>query len=376
MNRRLYANEARVRAEFKELVQIDSPSFREREMADRLTRKLTEIGFTVREDQAGTALGGNAGNLYAFLRGGLPGGPILISGHMDTVSPGIGKKAVFHPDGRITSAGDTVLGGDDLTGVIEILEGVRITREAGLPHRDIEVLFTVAEEPYTKGSSAFDYSAIQAKEAYVLDISGPVGTAVLQAPTILSFEAAVIGRAAHAGFEPEKGIHAIALMSRAISSLSLGRQDEETTLNIGLIKGGSVVNAVPARCTCRGEIRSCRHERALELLEQVKAVFEDAVRDTGAALDFASQTDTTAFSLPRTAAPAVRFQRACAELGIQPAFAGSFGGSDANSFMLHGIETAVLSCGMYQVHTASEYAMLPDMLTGAALISALIRQEA
>lgn len=375
MNTRLYANDARVRAEFAELVQIDSPSFGERAMADRLTQKLHEIGFRTEEDRTGSDLGGSAGNLCAFLRGGLPGAPILLSGHMDTVSPGIGKKAIFHPDGRITSAGNTVLGGDDLAGIVEILEGIRITREAGLPHRDIEVLFTVAEEPYTKGSSAFDYSVIQAREAYVLDVSGPIGTAVLQAPTILTFEATITGRAAHAGFEPEKGIHAIAMMSRAISQLSLGRLDGETTFNIGLIEGGSVRNAVPSSCTCKGEIRSYCNERTSVLTEQIKAVLEDTIRDTGASLLFTARKDTTAFRLFESAAPAIHFRNACAELGITPIFTSTFGGSDANSFMLHGIEAIVLSCGMYQVHTTQEYAMLPDILTGAALVSALIRQE-
>ena len=59
----------------------------------------------------------------------MSGTPILLSGHMDTVAPGIGKKPVFHEDGTITSDGTTVLGADDLTGVIAILEGIRAVQE-------------------------------------------------------------------------------------------------------------------------------------------------------------------------------------------------------------------------------------------------------
>ena len=95
---------------------------------------------------------------------------------------------------------------------------------------------------------------------------------------------AVKGRAAHAGFEPEKGIHAIQTAARAIAALKLGHVDEETTLNVGLISGGSVVNAVPELCTCRGEIRSYSHEKAMETLEDVRAVFETAVKEAGAEL--------------------------------------------------------------------------------------------
>lgn len=247
---RIQINVARIRAEFDELARIDSESFGEREMAERLKEKLAELGIQAKEDDTAEKIGGNAGNLFGTLKGGMSGTPILLSGHMDTVAPGIGKKPVFHEDGTITSDGTTVLGADDLTGVIAILEGIRAVQEAEIPHRDIEILFAAAEEPFTRGSSEFDFSQMKAKESYVLDVTGPVGTAILQAPTILSFEAAVKGRAAHAGFEPEKGIHAIQTAARAIAALRLGHVDEETTLNVGLISGGSVVNAVPELCTC------------------------------------------------------------------------------------------------------------------------------
>lgn len=120
-------------------------------------------------------------------------------------------------------------------------------------------------------------------------MTGPVGRAVLKAPTILSFEVRIKGRAAHAGFEPEKGIHAIQIMSRGIGALKLGRVDEETTLNIGLISGGSVVNAVPELSVCRGEIRSYVHEKALSSLESVREVFARAVEGTGAELTLSSE---------------------------------------------------------------------------------------
>ena len=367
--------ETRIGAEFAELVAIDSVSFQEREMTNRLTEKLREIGFEVQEDNAGRLIGGAAGNLYACLRGTIPGPPVLLSAHMDTVTPGIGKRAVFHADGTVTSAGDTVLGGDDLTGIIAILEGIRMTRAAGLPHRDLEVVFCVAEEVYTKGSSAFDCTRIRAREGYTLDVSGAVGKAVLQAPTILSFTATVKGRAAHAGFEPEKGIHAIQIVSRAVAALSMGHTDAETTRNIGVISGGSVVNAVPEICSCQGEIRSYRHESAVALLRETERVFADAVQGTDAALEFSSQTHTKAFRLPPDFTPAKHFQAACEKLGIPVEFASSFGGSDANTFNANGIPCAVLSCGMYQVHTVREYASVPEICKGAELVSLLIQME-
>ena len=162
---KIKVNEQRAVDEFQELTAIDAPSFGERQMADRLIVKLKELGFEVEEDNAGEHFGGNAGNLYAYLPGDLPGDPVLLSGHMDTVEPSKGKKGIIGEGGVIRSAGKAVLGADDVAGLVEILEGIRSVKEAGVPHRDIEILFAIAEELYIKGSSVFDFSKVRAKEA-------------------------------------------------------------------------------------------------------------------------------------------------------------------------------------------------------------------
>ena len=114
---------------FQELVSIDSPSFDERRMADELAGRLKELGFAVSEDGAGEYYGGTAGNLYAYREGTLPGEPLLFSTHMDTVEPARGKRAVLHADGRITSAGDTVLGADCMAGTAALLEALAELKE-------------------------------------------------------------------------------------------------------------------------------------------------------------------------------------------------------------------------------------------------------
>ena len=111
---KIKVNEQRAVDEFQELTAIDAPSFGERQMADRLIVKLKELGFEVEEDNAGEHFGGNAGNLYAYLPGDLPGDPVLLSGHMDTVEPSKGKKGIIGEDGVIRSAGKAVLGADDV----------------------------------------------------------------------------------------------------------------------------------------------------------------------------------------------------------------------------------------------------------------------
>ena len=214
-------DEKRIADFFAELVSIDSPSLEEREMADTLKIKFAEIGVTLTEDHTQEQTGSNAGNLFARIPGSIDGAPVLFAAHMDTVEPAKGKKAVFHDDGTVTSDGTTVLGADDLAGVTAIYEAVRHITEAGAPHSPIEILISTGEELYCKGANAFDYSQVQAKEAYVLDLSGAIGAAAYAAPTLVSFKAEIQGKAAHAGFHPEDGINSIQAAARAVAQLSL-----------------------------------------------------------------------------------------------------------------------------------------------------------
>lgn len=365
----------RLREEFARLTAIDSVSFSERQMADQLTARLQELGFAVREDQAGAYYGGTAGNIYGCLKGTVPGPGVLLSAHMDTVQPGIGKRARFAEDGTVTSEGDTILGADDVAGLVEILEGIRCVQEAGLPYRDVEVLFPIAEEVYIKGTGKFDFRQIQAREAYVLDLSGPVGAAALRAPTLISFAVTIKGRAAHAGFNPEAGIHAVWLMCRVIGTIPQGHVDPETTLNIGLISGGEATNIVPPSCVCRGEIRSYDHSKALAVLNEVKEQFQKAAEAEGAGFHLESHVDLTAYQVDPAEPVVEHFTKCCDELGIPWKLTSTFGGSDNHNFLQNGIPGIVLSCGMYEVHSVREYTRLQDLECGARLVAKLIQPK-
>lgn len=365
----------RIKEDFLQLVTYDSVSFSERATADWILERLRSLGFEAEEDRAGEVYAGSAGNIYGFLPGNLPGEPVLLSAHMDVVQPGIGKKAVVHEDGTITSGKDTVLGADDICGIVEILEGIRCVVQKGLPRRDIEVLFSIGEEAYIRGAAGFDCRKLRAKEAYVLDLSGPVGTAALQAPSIISFEISVKGAAAHAGFEPEKGIHAILAMSEWIQSVRQGHIDEETTVNIGTITGGTATNIVPDTCVCTGEIRSYDHKKALQCVEDLRTSLKDTETKSGvkAALDVTIHMQ--AYRIAESDHVVTRFKEACSRLGMEGKVTSTFGGSDNNCFVSHGIHGIVLSCGMYQVHSVKEYTTIDDLQKGALLIAQIIQSE-
>ena len=365
---------SRLIQEFDELTAIDAESLSERNICDVLKVKLQNVGFTVTEDHAGEQIGGTAGNLYGFLKGTLPGNPILLSAHMDTVSPGKGKKAI-HKDGRITSDGTTVLGSDDIAGIVEIIEGIRQAEESGRDHRDVEVLFCVAEEMYTVGSRVFDYSKIRSKEAYVLDLSGAVGVAANQAPSLISFEIKITGKAAHAGFEPEKGIHSIRVMAQVIDVIPQGHIGTQTTCNIGTIQGGTGTNIVPETCMACGEIRSFSHEEALDCLRKINETVQQIAEQNQAKGEVTHTVHLVAYKMDENCSCVRHFRAACEKLGLEGKLVSTFGGSDNNSFAERGIPGLVLSCGMKKAHSVQEYIEEEDLQKGADLVTELICQK-
>lgn len=357
---------------FRQLTEIDSLSFDERHTANWMINYLKKLGFEVSEDNAGEYLGGNAGNIFGTLKGAISGEPILFSSHLDTVSPGINKKMNIHTDGTITSDGTTVLGADDVSGIVEILEGIESLEEDGIPHRDIEVLFTIGEEAYGKGSAEFDYSQIKARTAYVLDLSGKVGVAANRAPSIVSFEATINGVASHAGFNPESGVNAIAIMCEAITRIKQGHIDDETTLNIGKIVGGTSTNIVPDQATFSGEIRSYSHEKALKCIAGLSEILEETVDKTGATFSIDNTVNLKAYCTALESETVVKFKKSCEKLGLSGEITDTFGGSDNNNLATKGISGIVLSCGMYNVHSVSEYTTIKDLEMGARLVADLI----
>src|SRR5919107_3090378 len=134
-------SEERVTRTFLDLVRIDSPSFQEQAICRRLAADLEALVLPVQND--GTGRDG-IGNLIARLDGG-PGLPIALSAHFDTVQPGEGIEPVI-AGGVVRSAGDTILGSDDKTGVAAILEALLVLREAGLHHPALEIVLPWGEE--------------------------------------------------------------------------------------------------------------------------------------------------------------------------------------------------------------------------------------
>ena len=367
-------NKERLVKTFTDLVALDSPSFDEQAVCRYIKERLTALGVQVTEDDSAAATGSTCGNLLATIPGDPSLEPVLFAAHMDMVEPSRGKQAVTDENGHITSCGDTVLGADDFAGVSAILEGAASLLESGATHPTLELLFTTGEEHFCVGAKAFDAQRLQSKTAYVMDLSGPVGDCAVAAPTLITFSAEVVGKAAHAGFAPEDGVHAIQVAAAAVANLPSGRWGD-VTVNVGTITGGRATNIVPDSCTVTGEIRALCHQDALDRLNEIHSEFVEQAQAVDAKLNFNHTIHITGYRVDTDAPVAQRFRRACEAVGVAPRFTDTYGGSDCNILSAHGIQGLVVATAMNNCHAVNEYTTVEELCKAAQLAQALMEKQ-
>jgi tripeptide aminopeptidase len=370
-------DKSRIRDLLLELVRIDSHSRKERDVAMRLEREMHALGADrVLYDDAGEKVGGNTGNLIALFPGTVPSAPaLLISAHMDTVVPGEGVKPVVEGD-IVRSDGTTVLGGDDKSGVAIICEVLRILRERKIRHGPIDAVFTICEEKGLAGAKHLDIAPLRAKTGVVLDSDSP-GFLFTRAPAANAIHVRVHGLEAHAGMAPEKGMNAIQIAAEAIAGMRLGRIDDETTANLGVIRGGAAVNIVPKLVELRGEARSHRDDKLAAQTEHMRQRFEEAAARHGVTIDgqtvrarveFEAVREYEAMNVP-DASPIVRLIVAAGErLQSRVTVTGMGGGCDANILNRRGFQVANLGTGMRDIHTVKEWLDINDMVLAAEVL--------
>lgn len=367
-------NKERMLAEFKEVVAVPCHTLQERPVFEMLRAKLEALGFTVEEDDAGEKLGGNCGNLWAFLPGNKAGAvSVLLSAHMDGVEP-CGGTTVVQKDGVLYSDGTTILGGDDKSGVVAILEGVRMLVEENAEHGDIQILFTIAEEGGVNGSRCMDRSKLKAQVAYALDGEGAPGEIVIGAPGQYRYKISVHGKKAHGGLEPEKGINAIMIAAKALAEVKrYGRIDEETTCNIGIIGGGVATNVVPDLVEIEGDVRSRNNEKLEAIREEVVSTICNAVEKYGAKVTAEVEHKYSGFLMDTESTVVKLAKSACAMHGFTPDITQTGGGSDANFLNAYGVPCVILGTGMQNVHTVEEFIKEEDLYNSALMVYGILQ---
>ncbi|RKP57130.1 M20/M25/M40 family metallo-hydrolase [Cohnella endophytica] len=367
----------RLIAEFMELVRIDSVTKYETEISKVLFRKFEDLGLEVTEDDVAEKIGHGAGNLFAWLAptAGHENVPvILFTSHMDTVSPGNGIKPRLDDDGYIRSDGTTILGADDKAGLAAIFESLRVLKEQNLPHGGIQFVITSGEESGLLGSRAMDGSRLRAKFGYALDSNGEVGAIAVAAPTNSRQYITIKGKAAHAGVNPEDGISAIQVASKAVSRMKLGRIDSETTANIGRFEGGGEVNIVTDTIKIYAEARSQVQEKMDRQIEAMREAVESAAKEYGAEFDFETATMYPAYSYGDGDEVVEVAKSAIQAIGLAPRMFPSGGGSDANVFNGNGVPTVNLAVGYEYIHTTKEQIKADDIVKVTELVIAIVNE--
>ena len=279
---------------------------------------------------------------------------MLLCAHLDTVP----LQAPVEPvllDGGWENANDGILGADNKAAVAVLLALARHVRQVGAP-ADVELLFTVGEEVALAGSRAFDTARLRSDFGYVFDHASPIGEVVLDSPTHFRIQAAFRGAAAHAGIRPEEGRSAILAAARAVASLSLGRLDDGTTVNVGTISGGSAINVVAEHCSLSLEARALGDERADKVVAAIVDRLHEAANlpDCDCDVDVSVERTFSGYHLSANS-PAVRVaERALRRCGHEPVHISSGGGSDANALIAGGFATVNLANGTEHNHEPGE----------------------
>jgi tripeptide aminopeptidase len=351
----------RMVSQFMAMVQIDSESGEEAAFLTSLLPVLRELGARADLDAYG--------NLIASLPGkGSAAETILLSCHGDTVKPGKGIRPVL-AGGVVRSSGDTILGADDKAGIAELLEAIRVAPV----HPPLEVAISRQEEIGLLGVKNLDYSRLTARRGFLLD-NDTLDTIITGGPSYFAIDVKVLGKAAHAGMEPEKGVNAIAAAARAIGALRLGRLDPETTSNVGIIQGGLIRNGVPDLCTFMAECRSLDHAKGQALADELVATIHREVEAFGAKAEITVNNLCKASRIdPDTAWTVKVAKQALAKQDIQATAALMCGFTDASIYNNHGIEMAVVGIGARLEHSLGEHILVEDMERAVAMMVEIFR---
>ncbi|MGQ9658403.1 MAG: M20/M25/M40 family metallo-hydrolase [Fimbriimonadales bacterium] len=361
---------------FTTLCSINSPPRQEREVVEYVKGFLRGLGLELREDNAAQAVGGNANNLIATLPANISGAPkIFFSAHFDTVEPNPNLKIIIQ-DGIIRTDGTSILGADDKAGMSAILEAIRIVVENNLPHGQIQLLLTVCEEIGLLGARALDLSLVDSDFGFVYDTGPPIGTVITQTPTHGKLHVRIVGKPAHAGVEPEKGISAIQIAAHAISQMRLGRIDDETTANIGVIRGGQATNVVCPEVEILAEARSLDRQKADAQMAHMAQRFEQAAQQFGGQAIIEIERHYEGYTLTENDLPVQVVRRALQRLGLDAPMRPTGGGADANVFIARGLPCCVVGTAHQKIHTHEEFVQIDDLARSVDLTLAIIREVA
>jgi len=354
---------------FLQLARFDGLSGNEKKIAEYIKSFLLKINLKPEEDDTSKYSGGNSGNLICKIG---TGGNFAVISHMDTARSTKNLKVVVEED-RIQSDGTTILGADNRSGISIILYTIEKIFLENLNVKDFTVVFTICEETSLAGSKYISLDG-NIERGFVFDSSLRPGNFIPNSYGAKTFDVKIKGKASHAGIAPESGINSIEVASKAISSLSLGRIDNDTTLNIGKIVGGTATNVIPENTVINGEVRSIEKKKVERIIKGIKKRFVEIAENYKAEVAFSSQWVFKPYKISHEELVYKQIETAIRNAGLKPNATISAGGSDANSFNAKGIPTVNIGIGAQNPHSNDEFILLEDLNKSAQILFELIRQ--
>jgi glutamate carboxypeptidase len=339
-------------------------------LADRIGGRFAVLGAAV--ERVPNRAGGD--HLLVRLGARRESAPALILGHFDTVWPaGTLERMPFRVEGG-RAHGPGVY---DMKANLVLAEfALRAIRDLGLDSdlpRPVELLWTSDEELGSPSSRGLIEETAR-RAAYVLVVEPPLAGGALKTARkgVGRFHLEVTGRAAHAGVEPEKGVSAVVELAHQVLALqALADPAAGTSVNVGVVQGGTTSNVVPASATAAIDVRAAT-------LAEARRV-EYAMAGLRPVLAGARVAVTGEFNRPpmeRTPAIAALFDRARAlarTVGLELTEGSTGGGSDGNFTAALGVPTLDgLGVPGGGAHADDEHILVDELPRRAALLAALL----
>jgi len=354
---------------FLQLIKIEALSQHEKPVADHIHAFLSALKLKPYFDKSRSRTGSDTGNLICKVGSG---GDVMFLSHMDTARSTGGVNPQVLPD-RIASDGTTVLGVDNRAGIAVILFALEKALLGKMSVKDFTIAFTTCEESTLAGSLSLEVPE-GIKKCFIFDSSLRPGSFIYSSCGAKNFTVTIKGVAAHSGLAPEKGVNSIAIAAQALSKIQQGRIGDKTTVNIGVINGGTAVNVVPEITQLTGEVRSVEMGMVDEMIHSIKAIFSKETAAHGAGLVFNDEWDFKPYQITPETGIYKDVLAVMGHVGLAPVPVASLAGSDANSLNGRGVQAINLGIGAQNPHANDEYIMKVDLAKSAEIALELMKK--
>lgn len=356
--------------QLKQIVEFESPSS-DKTAVDRLIDYL-HAQIERRGGRVDRGRQSGFGDILVSRFGAVEQKPLLVMTHVDTVWPvGTINRLPWRVEGNL-AYGPGIF--DMKASVAMMLTALDVIDELALAGRPITWIINTEEEVGSPVSRSM-LEELARESELVLCLEPPVppnGALKTERKGVGMFSMTVTGKASHAGADHEAGVSAVEELARQIQWLhGLTDYDRGTTVNVGVIAGGTKRNVVAAEASALIDLRVTTMAEADKV---VPLILNARPQLPGTSIKVEGELNRP--PMERTSAIAAAFERAKVighTLGLDLTEASTGGGSDGNFTAAIGVPTLDgLGCNGHGGHADDEHIEVDKIDERAALIAALL----